>query len=290
MSRKVTEERYFFAGVDPAPSEGQRSDDGAIVGIEAIPNDPVNLTNVYTDWKLAYRFGKRVRKQVLDRSKGLSAREWAGVLHDMDRRFHFRKICMDPNGGGTFVARELASNKTVIRGIETGVTPIVTREDTTVVVARIILCMFKRGDPDIEEVWPGLAGDDPLNDAAYSEAKELIDRAAFLLPKPFEEWDRKELEGWPEEQVWSLKMGTVLANQLKSIQVAVREDGTWALTKRGARQFSAGGKKKDFVSGFLYANVAFRTWLATMDDEFGSETTEATAGAFYANEENGAEE
>lgn len=257
---------HVFLGIDPAPSEGQRSDDGALVSLAAWPRDLENPSPNYADWMLAPIQARRVRKELRGRRTGYSAREWAGMIHTQHDYFRYSKIGLDPNGGGTFVKRELASNRALIRGVETNVTPLVTPDDNTVAVAHPILFMIKRGDTDIEMVWPQMGGDDLLNDALYSYTKEALDTSQFLFPKPWHEWDREEMRFWPEERVWSLKCLTkVLPDQLEKIIVAVKEDGSWSTTKRGARQFSARGKK-DFVSALLYAYAAFRVWLAGSDE------------------------
>jgi hypothetical protein len=73
---------------------------------------------------------------------------------------------------------------------------------------------------------------------------------------------RAEVERWPEERLWALKNLDALASQLVKILVATKPDGTWALTKRNARQFSALGKK-DFVSAAMSCYAAFLMWLAS---------------------------
>lgn len=263
------EDCFYFMGVDPAPSEGQRSDDGAMVVLRARPREAENTGGNVSDWVLDAVWARRVRKAVAGRQSGLSAREWAGLIHRKRADFGLAKICMDWNGGGNFIKRELASHKTVMDGQERGVTPIVTREETGVAVAHVILCMFKRGDPDIEGTWEGLGGDDMLNDALYAEVKELLDQGGIGMPRPFGEWDKGETEGWEEERVWALKCLTLMQEQLVAVQAATREDGTWLTTKRGARQFSS-TKRKDFASALLYAYAAFRAWLAGAEADWGS--------------------
>lgn len=267
---KRERECFYFMGVDPAPSEGQKSDDGAIVILRGTPKDMDNISANYTDWHLDAVHARRVRKGAAGKLSGLSAREWGGLTHRAHQNFKLAKICMDWNGGGNFIMRELKSNKTVIDGNERAVVPIVTREETSVAVAHTILCMFKRGDADIEMVWEGLSGDDNLNDALYAEVKEALDLGAIAFPRPFGDWPREEMEGWSEEKVWALKCLTILQEQLAGIQVATKEDGSWLTTRHGARQFSS-TKKKDFVSALLYAYAAFRVWLAGADEDWFGE-------------------
>jgi hypothetical protein len=175
---------------------------------------------------------------------------------------------MDPQGGGMYVQRELASNRALIAGAETNVTPIVTPSENSVAVAYPILCMWRRTDPDIAQVWPDMGDDAVFNDALYSHVKEGLDTGQFILPKPLHEWDREQTRHWSQERIWSLRLlAEVLADQLQKIIVATTEkDGTsvFKTSKYGGRSFSSRGKK-DFVSALLYSYAAFRAWLAGSD-------------------------
>ena len=250
---------YFFAGVDPAPSEGQKSDDGAVVALRAepkhIPADGV-LSNQPADWHRDVVYSKRIRKA--------SSRQWAGILHQLQDRFKFARICLDPGGGGQWINRDLADGRQSIGGVEEERSPIVTADNSTVVMGQFVLMMFKRGDPGIEALWPELAGDDLLVDAMFSAGREALEHAEIGLCSPIGEWPREKLAGWGEERVWALRNLTALLHQLRNILVATNEDGTWAFTRRNARQFSAKGKK-DFASAFLMANVAFMSWVRTQE-------------------------
>jgi hypothetical protein len=106
---------------------------------------------------------------------------------------------------------------------------------------------FKRGEPGVEAMWPELPGDDNLNDALYSTMKDALDHGQVAWPMPVEEWlaERKEiLRTWPEERLWALKNLDASTVQMKHIIVATKEDGTFAFTKRNARQFSAVGGRR----------------------------------------------
>lgn len=267
------EHLHFFCGVDPAPSESQRSDDGGIVIACAqprrLPAAGEALSDNEADWWFDYVYARR-----LTAKEKASARQWSALLHRLHQQFRFEKIVMDPNQGGRYIQRELIQPHQLINSVESEVTPIADLKEgpTKVVRADFILHCWERGDPAIggsDGLWPGLPGDDNLNDVLYSETKEALDHGLIGWPLPWEDWmgdpDRKALlRQWPEERLWSLKNLTVMQHQFKSVMVATREDGSQLFTKRGARQFSAVGKK-DLVSAAMYARMAFKIWLRSED-------------------------
>lgn len=258
---------YFFLGVDPAPSEGLRSDDGALVAAMARPKvlpDPRDkkwrMSENPADWWFDYIYAKRLTSK-----EKMSARQWSGVIHRLHQVFKFHKIVMDPNGGGIFVKRELMASRQMIMNIEREVTPIVDQDGGPNAVVRgdFILHLFKRGDPGIESLWPELKGDDLLNDAAHSEMKLAMEHLGVSWPMSYPEWRNEspdELKTWVEERMWATINLTVMTRQYNNIVVATKEDGTIAFTKNNARSFGAVGKK-DFVSAGVNCYTAFRIFL-----------------------------
>lgn len=264
---------FYFLGVDPAPAESSRSDDGAVIIIRAEPKSVPDLlgdidgelSNNPAHWWRDVVYARRFKK--------LRSRDWAGHIHHLHRRFGFVRICLDPGGGGIFIKRDLASNRQLLSGVEQDVTPIVPIDEKGLAIAHFILSMFKRGDVAVESLWPGLQGDDCLVDACYAAAKDALDTGEFALTPPFYEWPKESREGWPEEKVWALKNLHALQEQMKNVIVATKDDGSFAFTRRNARQFSARGKK-DLVSAWMYANVAFLSWLQDQDGLFSVGTSD----------------
>ena len=295
----------YFMGVDPAPSEGMNSDEGAVVVGRARlirepegppgrrsptgPSPPPSPAapapgwagNSWgTEWSLGEAAGSQlwtdwwfdvVYARRLTFRERASARQYAGLIHWVDRRFNCERIVMDPNGGGTFVKRELIGETQLINGVETQVVPIGDRVDgpTKVVRGKFNLIMFKRGDPGLDELWPGLAGDEQLNDAVYCAVKEALELEKLRFPPPVAELRAREgpmaqPEGWwerlPEEAQWAYRNVEALQEQMLGLMAATKEDGTYQLTKRGAHVFTSVGKK-DLVSGLLYAYAGFLVWL-----------------------------
>jgi hypothetical protein len=256
---------YFFEGIDPAPSESHRSDDGAlVVGCaqpRRIPEKDELISDNPADWYFDFVYARR-----LTWKQKASARQWSGIIHQHHQRFRFERICLDPNGGGTLIKRELIAPRQLINGVDADVTPIADQVDGPHLVARgeFILHMFKRGDPGVEALWPELPGDDNLNDALYSVCKDALDHGLWAWPPPVEEVLADGRKDWPEERLWALKNLDAATVQFKNIVVATREDGTFLFTKRNARQFSALGKK-DFVSASMYCYAAFLIWLRSDD-------------------------
>ncbi len=276
-------------GIDPAPAIGKRSDDGALVILRARPrykgglDEPLILsdadgqikvlTNNLSDWLPEFVWAYRLR--------GASAREWSGLIHAKHQQFHLDGICMDWNGGGTFVMQELNKSRQIINGIERDVTPIARIGDSSVVNAHFILTMFKRGESGIDRLWPILKGDDNLVHAMHVSFQSAVEHAGICLPVPFNERPRETTQDWDIERQWALKNLDEGRRQLASIQVAMQDDGTWSLTRNGAFQYSAPGKK-DLAYAMIYAYVKFLIWLSGDEGEFTQRAEDAQGMSIMA--------
>jgi hypothetical protein len=262
---------HYFMGVDPAPAVGVRSDDGVICvmrarlraggGAQGPERGEGEFSPNPGDWQCEYVYAFRCR--------AMSPRQWSGKIHLVHQRFGLSGICMDPNGGGNMIALELNKGRQLINDIETECVPIATPSEA-LAQAHFILSLFKRGDNGVESLWPHLAGDDNLVDAQHVVMQEAVEHAQVAFPVP---WDERSGEGrrrlereWEAERVWALKMLSIGVHQLVTVQAAVKEDGTWLLTRRGARQFFASGKK-DVAYAMIYAYVRFLIWLRYGESE-----------------------
>ena len=254
----------YFLGVDPAPSEGQFSDDGALVVGKATPKG--EPSKHWSDWNFDYVYARRLTSR-----EKATTRQWSGIIHTLERRFGFEKIVMDPSGGGTFVQRDLLAEKQLIEGVEMTATPIgdLVTGMTKVVHGRFNLHMFKRGDTGLDALWPGLGGDELLLDAIYSALKMAFDCGTIGLVPRVKTMRTGEqgavFDAFAAEQQWAYKNLDALVEQLLGITVATKESQSkeeviYALTKRGAHQFDSVGKK-DFVSAALFAYAGFLVWL-----------------------------
>jgi len=253
---------FYFEGVDPAPAEGARSDDGALVALRADLREGVAFSDQEMDYTLSAVYAERVTAR-----RKLSARDWAGKIHGHHRDFRLSALLIDPNHGGRYITRELATTRVPIEGVETEVKPLCSPDDP-VPFGDPILFLFKRGDCGIEELWPKLAGDDCLNDAAYTEVRHMLDRTGCAFPKVYAEWTREEKHLLGERALWALKnlssrnlepKGSLI-EQLPRWQVDTLPDGTEKYTRNNAHVFAFTGKK-DLGSAFVMAYIAFRIWL-----------------------------
>lgn len=267
---------FFFLGVDPAPSDNQRSDDGAVtVGAatprrDLMPNEPLPKSEL--DWNLDYVYAR-----VFTAKHRLSARQWAGFIYFLHERFGFTQICMDAGsgGGGIYVKRAMMELTQSINGIERQVVPICDKtleSQRAVARGQFILNMFKRGDPGVESVWPdpsgtkSLASDDLLKDALHASFREALIQGIPHWPPEADEYlatHKEETAAWGTERVWALKNLTAGRSQLTNIVVETTEkDGQQVhlYTSRGARRFTSIGKD-DIALSKLYTYAAFRIWL-----------------------------
>jgi hypothetical protein len=265
-------ELYYFCGVDPAPAQSVRADDGAIVVLRAVPASPrpaarpgaaadddgeaVRSNNNAADWQLAVVYGRKVRNA--------SSRQWSGLVHRLHQAFRFTRIGLDPLGGGQWIKKDLAEPTQLIENSETRAVPICTPDDVTVASADWILCMIGRNDSGIQEIWPDMAGDDVLVDRQHTVMDEAWRHGNVLLPPEMKEIDREEVTRWGEERTWAGRNLETLAEQFKSMGVALRESGELDLTKNNARKFISRWRK-DFVSATLNAYTAFLVWLKQLE-------------------------
>jgi hypothetical protein len=287
----------FFLGGDPAPSENQSSDDGALTVAAATPrrilqpNEPLPKTE--SDWFVDYVYAR-----VFTAKHHLSATQWSGMIYTLDQRFGgFAQAVLDAGagGGGIYVKREMQQGKQLLEGVKRSVVPICDKTIETqreVAHARFILNLFKRGDPGVESVWPdpngggkSLAGDELLKDALYCGVREALNMGVLRFLPPADEYlqtHAEEVRSWEKERVWALKNISAGAKQLINIVMeTVEKDGQQVevRTSRGARKFSSVGKD-DIALSMMYTYAAFRIWLQGEDFEQPNPEDEAGFGGF----------
>lgn len=254
---------YYFLGVDPAPAQGKRSDDGALVIGKAWPRSPEKATsNNRGDWHFGFVWAYRLRNA--------GVRQWSGFTHQKHQHFNLAGILLDPGGGGQWIMGELNKSAQVINGVETQCVPIACPMDATVANAHFLLNLFKRGDSGIDALWPLLQGDDNLVHAMHVAMQEAVEHGEVAFPAPYNSLPAEVTAAWPEEVKWANRCLDAVRSQLEAVQVATKEDGTWLLTRRNALQFSAAAGKKDLAYAAIYAYVRFLIWLKTNEQEFAT--------------------
>lgn len=264
---------FFFLGVDCAPSEAKNSDDSAFIINCAQPRvlpeeEGAQLSPNPADWFCDFIYARRFTYK-----QKATTRQLSGAIHELHRRFRFERIMMDPQQGGIYVQRDLREAKQLINGVLTDCTPIADQVDGPTLVVRgdFILNMFRRSDPGVEAVWTGLRGEDNFIDAMYSQMKDDFEHALVGMPENIEDWlidpERKqEVLAWPEEKRWALQNLGRMAQQFQNVKVTMKADDEeiYFITKNGAKQFSALGKK-DFVTAAMLSRLAFLSWLKSDD-------------------------
>lgn len=283
----------YFLGGDTAPSENQRSDDGALVVGAATPRRELMagepLPRFESDWHFDYCYAR-----VFNAKHRLDARQWAGFIYTLDQRFGgFTQLTLDAGsgGGGVFVKRAMMSPEQLMDGTLRTVVPLCDKtieSQQSVGHARFLLNMFKRGDPGVDSVWPdpnggtkSMAGDELLKDAVLCAYKEALRLGVLRWPPDADEFIKlnpEALRHWDTERIWALKNLTIGWKQLINLVVETYEkDGLQieATTSRGARRFSSLGKD-DIAFASIYAYTAFRVFL--QGEEFESPPDEDLAG------------
>ena len=186
MLIKVNPEFVFYGlGVDSAPAQGQRSDDGALVVLRWRPK-------VFIDGKP--KWGDQPHDWIVDpvfarKLRGASTRQWSGVIHELHQSFGFARIMLDHGGGGQWVKSELNKSRQLIRGIEQECRPIATPDDVAVAgaAADLILSLATRGDVYLKHLWPDLRNDSCLVDNLHTALRQAFEYRDLALPVPFNE-------------------------------------------------------------------------------------------------------
>lgn len=262
----------YFGGVDPAPAQSARNDDGSIAilrarlisggeGMDASARRPYQgeetprFSDSPSDYETSWCYLRRLRDA--------DSSQWSGIIHGLHRGFSLSKLLMDmgASGGGLYIKKDLAKPRQKIEGIETECTPIVALDEMAI-RGHFILHAFKRSDPGIELLCGKMAGDDVLLDWAHTEMRQAVMKGQTRWPKRYSECTQDELLRLGEENIWSLRNLEASLDQFQNIGVAMTEDkSSFDLTKNGARQFSAAKGRKDHQMSMMLAWIAFLIWL-----------------------------
>jgi hypothetical protein len=270
---------HYFLGYDPAPAQSRAADDAGLVVLRCRPRPGLgapatsNLSDWLCEFVWAYRMRGEVKRAGTDDGVLFASTtgQMSGRVHTCHKRFALSGILMDPGGGGNLVLPELNKGRQIINGVETECTPIACPDDITVTNAHLILNMFLRRDMGVQQLWPLLVGDDGLAEAMHIVFQEAVEHGTVSFPLPFKERPGETTKDWDREKRWALINLDEARRQLCNIQAATYDDGSWALTKNGAKQFSAIGKK-DLGYACIFAFVRFLIWLKIGEFEFGRET------------------
>lgn len=263
------ENTRYFLGVDPAPSQGHDSDEGALAVLRARPAaDPPGPHE--SDWILDFVWMRVLRKA--------DAEQWSGLIHEKHQDFGFDMILMDLGGGGQWIAPELRKPRQNIRDATVECKPITGRSAPSI-EGDMILVMLSRGEESIKALWPELKhahGDDVLKDGANTMFQTALTKGTVGLPVRHQE--RQPAPLWVEERVWASRLlGGVLPAQAMKVNAETNEDGSWRLTRNNARIFRSSGRD-DLVDAARNAYVAFRIWLLGCDADWAMGAEDAALG------------
>lgn len=136
--------------------------------------------------------------QVIKHHKDITTHVWAeemhGVrleqisarVHELNNKFRFNLLTLDPGGGGLFLRDYLINNRQTIEGVETEVIPIATMEDERVVEAQRNLILFGRGTPEISNAESGVFGkmmsDSALVNRMHYALLNALEKQQFFTP------------------------------------------------------------------------------------------------------------
>ena len=253
---KEGDDVHYFLGLDPAPAQGPKSDDGAMVVLRAQPREGVKEpSDNLSDWQLDFVYARSIRKH--------GNRQYSGLTHKKHQHFKFSGILLDygAGGGGPDISLELPKSKQLMADESEEVCTPIQPMDALALSGDFILCLFRRGGrTGIEQLWPKEKGDDVIIARAHTSMRELIDHALAAFPPPIQEQPKELVATWDEETVWAQKKLAETLVQLAGMKVATTPDGGYQLTKNGSPTFSS-KRKDDLAMAAVYAYVRFLIWL-----------------------------
>ncbi len=281
----MTGELFTFLGGDPQQSEEKTAADGALMGLVARdrrrPGTPeANRPPMERDFDAAFVFGRTYR--------GITSRQYSGVIHALMPYWGFTGIMLDPGsgGGGINVSKELGEPEQELvldlyrephRNVDlvkesrpATVRPITTREKAISGTGGLpILNLFKRGDEGIDNLWKddvrNWGGDDCLVHAAMEDLSRGIRMGVISFAPGFTKVPSEHHLGWAQDRVQVLKNLEAFVAQMSKVGVETTTNAEGKqvrlFTGRGTLKYTFPPRKDIFMAG-LMAYSAFLVWLA----------------------------
>ena len=251
-------------GKDVAKGRGAKSDLNAQCLWMAYPLDPSqirSLVGVYLDrndrpWHIRPIFGMS--------SKGQSATELSGAVHQVHDLFSLDRMIFDPGGGGQWVISELPKSRQTIGGIE--------RADCVGICEWTQASMYPTSQPLIHtfshgQLWLRNCMDEkflrspegPI-EGMHRLASSLIEKRSIVLPPYFHDasqsvstplWNSEQTKKWTASQIQSAKFFDLVYHQLLSIAYEKDKEGNPRTSSNGFLKFGS-KEKKDAAYAFLY--------------------------------------
>lgn len=255
LTARTDEKEIFAMGDDTAPGANVRSDLNAkfIWRARRLPDHHRAVSGVFHgargQWEISPVWATEFR--------GRDTGKIAGIIHRAHQRFHLRRIVFDPQGGGSWVLKELWKPEQEIDGIRRRVTGLCTVEAAHLYPAALpLLVPFSHGSYELAHVW----GEDRFRksgegiiEAMHRIMQGLVASQSIVWPAFADERSPAELAAMDAEQRQALAALETACRQLASIKVVIGSDKEPKLTKAGFLMFRAEGKrKKDLAYAALY--------------------------------------
>jgi hypothetical protein len=261
MVRRIHPREMFFLGQDTAqPGASRKADFSAwsvLRVVELNGPDRANFTRMGRYFHVSGVFAHQLKNR--------TARQLSGMTFQLDAKFGFTGICMDPGGGGLMVVPEFREPMQLINNVMTEVVPLTTVDDPMQASRRGIVSMFGRkhlndflrSEPSGE--WY-LRGDEGLVQFFHEKYRDAWEGQEIHWPMAAMD-RRQEVATWSREQQVAQYHLDLAASQLTNMRVLKREDGTTLRNGRGFLIFEVVKSKKDLAYAGLYAYAAFLKWL-----------------------------
>jgi hypothetical protein len=255
--RRASPLELFFLGVDIAMAGTSKADFTALTILRSLVVPAAQST---LEYRGTYYHSRYVYSVVL---KGRTLQQLSGLVYDLDSRFNFEKIVLDPLGGGFGLHDEFQKERQLINNVETPVVPICIREHPEAMLKRAKVVYFhnRRAGEILDCVNPDfLLNPEGLVDAAHRDWREGWENRHFEWPMPLEDRPSSDTELWLPEQLEVQRYMDHTFSQVERIRVRTHANGTHLQSKRGGYNLFESPTKKDAAYSAMYAHQGFVLW------------------------------
>lgn len=265
QTRRESADDIHVLGWDTAPGSSQKSDfsGGVTWRARPVPESKVKSVDGLMEFGGEYFTVAPVHALVLH---GRGGPECSGVVHKLDDRFSYAKIMMDPGGGGAWIYKEMVKSEQLIDGQRVERHGLCEMADQAVYpTARPIVASFKRGNPEIREVFDRrwMTSDEGIIEAGHREMMRALSTSRLMLPAEFGEHPVAVRRNMSDAEIQVLETLERFLKELSGISV-VTKDKKPVITSKGFMKFHSKKGKKDIAMAGMYGFTALLAVLREM--------------------------
>lgn len=209
------------------------------------------------------------------RETSLQAGQYSFRIHVQNSRFGYYRICMDPQGGGSFVRDELRKPVQTDGREEFRAVPIIRADDYLLRgVGNPILVFANRGEPYFAECEIQFSCESEFVNRIHAVLRAAVQRGDVEFPEPWGGWpagmDADRQREWlnqhqelPEDDRAAAEVDLAIL-QLASVSRETDRNGNIILDQHGQSKFSS-KFKKDSAYSCAYGYFMYHCWREVMN-------------------------